>query len=443
MTLRRHERPPAQAGFALIEVLVSSIVVVLAAAATFGLLQAMTRASAEQRHRSQAYAIAQEDQARLRSMRLTQLNHLDEIRQVTMAGTTFTVRSTGVFINDKTATVSCADGKASADYVQVTSVVTWPGMAKGQQTVLRSVVSPSPGSFDSTHGMLPVAVTNEKGEPKSGVLLEIGGFSATTNEEGCATFPDLPEGSQDLTSSGEAANLVSTNSNFVEETLVGIELHNPKVTKLIYDTPGAVPVNFTYWVGSSEKLEPATADSVVAFHNVMKQAKVVGTPGGTRMPQIEAEPLFPFTSPYSLYAGTCPSNNPGTGPGLVSATVAAGGLAEPVTIQLPALDLTVQNGTQPVAGAKVTITDLKCKDSKGNGIKRVYTTNSSGKPSAEVGGQPEPALPWGVYDICASAKISGNNRRKKVFNVEVKSFTSAKAVVLNLSTGTESGECPL
>src|SRR4051794_22427561 len=68
MTPRRPEISPAEAGFALIEVLVSAAVVVVVSAGTFGLLQAMTRASGDQRHSSQAFALSQEDQARLRSM---------------------------------------------------------------------------------------------------------------------------------------------------------------------------------------------------------------------------------------------------------------------------------------------------------------------------------------------------------------------------------------
>jgi Tfp pilus assembly protein PilV len=438
MTPRRPEMPPAEAGFALIEVLVSAVVIVVVSAGTFGLLQAMTRASGEQRHGSQAFAIAQEDQARLRSMQLIALSHLDESRTVTLAGTTFTVRSTGVFVNNKTTSVSCVGEDISADYAQVTSVVTWPGMASSEKSVLRSIVSPSNNSIDSTHGTLTASVTNEKGEPKAGVDLKAGIYSAETNAEGCATFPDLPQGSQTLESNGEDAKLVSPNSIYVEKTQAGVGAGATKTTKLIYDSPGTIPVKFKYRVGSTTEFKPSSADSVVAFHSVMKEAKVLWTLDGTRQPVVEAFPLFPFTSSYSVYAGSCTANNPGTGAGQGSAVVPAGKASGSVELQLPALEVTVKEGSKAIKGAKVTITDKSCKDPKGNLVKRIYTTNLEGKQftTASPTEATEPGIPWGSYEVCASATVGGQLRRKKGIAVTAQSLTSATTLTIDLNSGT-------
>ena len=75
---------------------------------------------------------------------------------------------------------------------------------------------------------------------------------------------------------------------------------------------------------------PSSADSVVAFNSGMTVAKAFGTPG-TPQAEVTATPLFPFTSPYSVYAGSCEENNPSlagesTAPGTIAeALVAAGG----------------------------------------------------------------------------------------------------------------------
>ncbi len=442
MTPRRQKLPPAEAGFALIEVLVSAAVIVVVSAGTFGLLQAMTKASGEQRHSSQAFAIAQEDQARLRSMQLIALSHLDESRTVTLSGTAFTVRSTGVFVNNKTSSVSCVGDDISADYAQVTSVVTWPGMAASEKSVLRSIVSPSNNSIESTHGTLTVSVTNEKGDPKAGVDLKAGVYSATTNAEGCATFPDLPQGSQTLESNGEDAKLVSPNSIYVEKTQAGVGAGAAKMTKLIYDSPGTIPVKFKYWVPSKAEYKPASADSVVAFHTVMKEAKVFWTSDGTRQPVVEAFPLFPFTSAYSVYAGSCTANNPGAGPGTGSAIVPVGKSSDPVELQLPALEVTVKEGSKVIKGAKVTITDKSCKDPKGNLVKRSYLTNAEGKQftAGSLTEATEPGIPWGTYEVCASAKIS-TSFRKKPASVTVQNLANTTALSIDLSSGTSSGEC--
>src|ERR1700710_854843 len=62
--------PPSAAGFALIEVVVSGLIAVIVTGGVIGLINSTGRAGAEERHRSQAFSIAQEDQARLRSTQI-------------------------------------------------------------------------------------------------------------------------------------------------------------------------------------------------------------------------------------------------------------------------------------------------------------------------------------------------------------------------------------
>ena len=336
--------------------------------------------------------------------------------------------------------MNCVGENTSADYAQVTSVVTWPGMANSERSVLRSIVSPTNNTIDSSHGTLTVTVSDEGGDPKAGVDLKASVYSAETNAEGCATFPDLPQGSVTLESNGEDADLVSPNSAYVEKTNAGVGAGATKSTKLIYDSPGTVPVKFKYRVGSTATFKAAYADSVVAFHSVMKEAKVLGTPEGPRLEQIEAFPLFPFTSSYSIHAGSCSKNNPGTGAGTGTVVVPAGGATGPLTIQLPALDLTVKKGGAVVKGATVTVTDRNCEDSSKNLIKRVYTTNEEGKPSATSAGEAELGQPWGVYDLCASATVSGASYRRKSSEVAVQNLAAAKSVTLEL-TETDKSPC--
>jgi Tfp pilus assembly protein PilV len=442
MTPARQKLPPAEAGFALIEVLISAVVIVLVSAGTFGLLQTMSKASGEQRHSSQAFALAQEDQARLRSMQLVVLSNLSESREIKLANTTFTVRSTGVFVNNKTASISCTGDDISADYAQVTSVVTWPGMVGSEKAVLRSIVSPTNNSIDSNNGTLTVSVTNESGEPRAGVDLKAGIYSAKSDVNGCATFPNLAQGSQTLEFNGENAGMVTTNSNYAEKTQAGVGAGSAKMTKLVYDAAGSIPVNFKYRVGSSGTFKAASADSVVAIHLVMKEAKVSRTLDGTRQPTVSAFPLFPFTSPYTVYAGSCPSNEPSAS-AMASAIVPAGGKASaPVTVQMPAFEVIVKEGTKALKGAKVTITDKNCKDAKGNLAKRVYTTNAEGKQFT-VGSlteEVEPALPWGTYEVCAST--TGSKAKKKIVSSQtVQSLTATTALTINLESGTSTGEC--
>ncbi|MGV1049244.1 MAG: type IV pilus modification PilV family protein [Solirubrobacterales bacterium] len=444
--------PSAEQGFALLEVMVSAAVLLIASVGVIGLIRTTTHASGEERHGSEAYAVAQEDQARLRSMRLEVLNHYHQIREVPLNGTIFTVESDGVFVNDKTSKVSCSGNDISADYVQVTSKVTWPGMSNSEAAKIESIVSPTSQSMEGGHGTLTISATNEKGEPMGGLVLSgLGAVSVATNAEGCASFPDLVAGSNNYTleSSGAAANLVTKDGSSSEKTLVGVESNRAKKVSLLYDHPGTMVVEFKYRVGSSSAFEKATADSIVAFNSNMQQGKVAGTPGGSRLTEVKATTLFPFVSPYSVYAGSCASNNPNPSgetnpPGAAaigSVRVPANEIAAPVTIQLPALELVVNKGGTALSGAKVTLTDRNCKEAKGNLVKRVYTTNQKGMPSSSASGAAELGLPWGVYEICASANISGSNRRKKISSATVQNLTAATVATIDLGSGTESGEC--
>jgi type II secretory pathway pseudopilin PulG len=435
----------------MIEILVSAMVLLVASAGVMTLLQTTVRTQAEQRHNSEAYALAQEDQARLASMRLSTLNHLDETRTVPLNKTQFKVRSLGVFVNDVTSTPSCGSGTSSADYVQITTVVSWNGMKKSERAKIVSILAPSNGSLDPNNGTLAISVTNlqQVGMPNVYASGGSGAFSGFTDAAGCAVFPDLPAANYTATISGQAAGLVNKNGNASEQKAVPVAGGDTKTVTFEFDHPGTVPVNFKYRVGSSTEFKPATADSVVAYNSGMTAAKTILTTEAIRQPTVNATPLFPFTSSYLLYAGSCASNNPdpeGKNPAAAAAmanvVAPAGGTTAPVTLQLPALELVVKKSGTALAGAKVTITDKVCKDEKGNFVKRTYTSNAAGMPSNSSTGIAELGLPWGTYELCASANISGSNRFKKVTTATAQSLTAAATASIDLGSGTNSGTCP-
>ncbi len=112
--------------------------------------------------------------------------------------------------------------------------------------------------------------------------------------------------------------------------------------------------------------------------------------------------MFPFTSDYAVYAGTCEGDNPNPSeldpppaPAAIgSALVPPGGTA-PVQIQIPALHLRVEaddddgSNAEPVNGATVKIRDTRC----GNAARGPSTTNSLGRLN-------NPGLPFSDYNVC-------------------------------------------
>jgi prepilin-type N-terminal cleavage/methylation domain-containing protein len=432
-----------QDGFVLIEVIVSALVLSIAAAGVMAVLQATTHSAAAERQHSEAYALAQEDQARLRSLRLTALNRLQQTKPVTLDGNSFTVESKGTFINSGSRQPSnCTSGETSADYVRITSTVRWPG----SQTSIRlqSIVSPSNGSLDPNHGTLVITAKKVGGGALSGLGLlgtGAGSFSGATDSTGCANFSDLPAGNYTVTPSG--TNLVGTNGLPPQPQPAGVVAGSTSTLNLQYDHGASIPIEFEYPIGGGA-FKPAKIDSVYVQNSGGSNA--YWTPSKARELQLTANPIYPFPAPDTLWAGSCSSNSPGS-TGMATYTFHSGEtVATPLHLKVPALELTVKNGSAAVGNATITITDENCNESLGKALTRTYVSESNGHQSSSSTGQPEYGLPYGTYKICASASYSGILHRARESNVAVNSFTSITSKTLSLpSSGSETGSsktCP-
>jgi Tfp pilus assembly protein PilV len=443
---RSRTRRGGQGGFALVEILVSAMIVVTVSGGALAALQANEHAGSEERHRARAYGVAQEDQARLRSLRISDLSNLAETRTVTADGTAYEVVSAGEFVTDSTGTASCTQGTASADYIRITSSVSWSSRGSRPPALLQSTVAPPNGSISTTHGALAVAVQNGQNQGVAGVGLSgtgAGSFSGTTGSNGCAIFGNLPAGNYTLTPT--SSGLVDRDGNAPEPLATSVVALSTNTVVLQYDTPGSVDVTFTTRVGGT--LVPSSADSVVAFNTGMTDSKAfgsIGTPAAT----LTATPLFPFASPDTVYAGNCTDNNPNPdddpdAPGaaaMANVVVLPGGTVT-ATVELPALHLTAFSGTgssspgSPVNNAHVTVTDRNCTDG-GNPVKRTFATNSAGQLA-------DPGLPWGSYDVCVDngvKRVNANGVELRNF-IDLADFVDGTSLDVYLGSGS-AGTCP-
>jgi Tfp pilus assembly protein PilV len=410
---RRYREIDGERGGVIIEVLVSSILLVITAVGVFSAFDAGARSTAEQRHRSRAEGIAQADLARMRTMKISDLSNLHETKSVTIEETDYTVVSSAEFQTDETGTATCDESKAKADYIQIRSTITWPSIGERPPIVAQSLVAPPNGSISTESGALAVQVVNAKDVGIEGVGLTgtgAGSFNGVTGPNGCAIFGNLPDGEYTLTLSGPTLVDGDGKPPAPETTSVVAESTNTLV--LQYDAPGQIEASFETRVGG--ELVPSSADAVVLFNSGMELPKAFGEPGAPQA-TVTATPLFPFASPYAIYAGTCGGNDPGqegvaAPPGTVAEGVVSANGSTKVTIELPALHLTAWDGDgaaspgEPVAGAEVLIIDTKCEP--GNPVVRTATTDASGA-------LPDPGLPFSTYEVCVS------DGAKRVTAVEV------------------------
>jgi type II secretory pathway pseudopilin PulG len=434
-------------GFALIEVIVSALILAIVAAGVMALLQATTRSAAAERQHAEAYALVQEDQARLRSLRLSTLNRISQNKTLsehkyTLNGTVFTVQSEGVFINNtKRQPSNCTSGETSADYVRITSSVSWNGSS--HPTSLTSIVSPSNGSLDPNHGTLVITTTKTGGKTLPGVGLSgkgPGTFSGTTDSTGCANFSDLPAGNYKVTPSG--ANLVGTDGLPPHEKEVGVSAGTLSTLTLQYDYGASIPVEFEYAAGGGI-YKPAKLDSVY----VQNTGGSAGywSPSKTRESKFTAGLLYPFPAEDSIWAGSCSGNEP-SGISTVGRLFNAGeAVTTPIKLKVPALEITVKKEGVPLSNATITITDEKCNDpTTKEAITRTYVSEASGHQSSSSTGSEEYGLPYSTYKICASAFYSGEYHRRRESAVSVKSFTTMASKTLSVTgTGSENSKSTL
>lgn len=443
---RAHHALRGEEAFTIVEVVVSALILVAISLATLGAIESAGRSTAEERHRAQAYSLAQQDQARLRSMSISKLSNLAETKDVTVDDSKYTVTSKAVFVTDSTGSQTCTASTASADYISVSSTVTWPSMGSRPAAVVKSIIAPPNGSVATDRGALAILVVDGSNAPLAGVTVTGSGpstFSGTTAEDGCVLFGNLPEGEYTL-NPGVNSGLVDVNGKPPGQQTVSVIAQSTNTITLQFATPGTLNVSFTI-KNTAGSIVSSTADSVMVYNPGLNPqvAQRYGTIGN-RVSSVSATPLFPFSSADTVYAGTCDANALAVSPYNVptpsgaaqtSAIVPAGGVAT-ATVQLPALHLKVYSGNtsnqgSPVDNAHVVITDVNCTVD-GTAVKRVLSTNSSGA-------LPDPGLPWGVYDICADNGAANGPRKSQLSvsgnDVAVQSLASSGTSV-NLYLGT-------
>jgi type II secretory pathway pseudopilin PulG len=448
MLTRARQRPapggPAEDGFILIEVLVSALILAIVAGAVLALITATTHSAATERAHSVAYGLAQEDQARLRTMRLASLNEKNELRpNVMVGGQTYEVRSRGRFVNNSSGTRTCSPENASADYVEITSTVSSSAMRN--PISLHSIISPTSGSLDPSHGSLAVQAQNSIAGPVSGIVATISGptnATASTGEEGCAMFADIPAGTYRVTVEGKG--LVNRKGQ-LSETLpsVGVTAGSTAQVPVYFDKPSSITPSFVYVEPGKAPLQTAAIDSMMVSNTESGElAKGYGSPG-TYPPTsaLEVPTAYPFAAPYSVYAGSCVKDQP-VAPSLAvpSFTVLPGKPAHP-QVQVPALSLEAQFENKAVKEAKVVITDTSCPET-GTKVKRIFFTDKIGKAAVDKTGEAKAlGLPYGVYEICVSALLGGVFRRGELKGLAVQDPTTPTVKSVTLAGTSTTKEC--
>jgi type II secretory pathway pseudopilin PulG len=439
-----HSRLRGDAGFGLIEVLVTALVVLILAAGTFATFDASSHATGLAKARSTALTLAQQDQARLRAMPMADLSNLHN--GVTTRNAcddaggnciTYTITSNADWVNDGQGVQSCTQANAGFDYLKITSTVSWPGIAGHVPATEESLVTPPVGTFGPGEGALAVKVVRADGItgiPNVPVALSgTKNFNGVTNSQGCVVWGLLPStGSYTVTAS--APNFIDVNGNPTITQSASVTEQALTTVTVLYDQAASANVSFSSKVNTTGQTFTEKVDRVTVTQPKLTPARSFGT-AGTKVASLPLPGLFPFGAgspggPYQMYAGDCPGQNPAqqTPPETnlqFLPSLTAGGLAS-AQLQLPAFDFKVRvasagtgstyrggnNGASmhdAVAGdnvqVKVTPTTPGCSAT----TPTLEGIDTSGTNAARM---QDPGFPYGTYTVCVQATVKTTVRRE-------------------------------
>jgi Tfp pilus assembly protein PilX len=404
-TLPARRRLASQAGDTLIEVIVSALLVALIVVGTFSGLDSTNKATALQRSRSQADALAEQNEEQLRSAPIKKLYELEahpETTTVAQGNTKYTVETRVTYIEDKSATASCNSSSSSkADYLQTTSKVTWPSIGAGKAVEESGVISPPAGST------LIVQVT-ESGTALQGATVTATGpapettvHTLETSASGCAIFALLP---------GEYG-INASSSGYVDPNGYANTDEDSSVTQKVY-IAAETTAKEGYYLGRASKLAVSftggtspEGDTFVVFNTGQSSIRQFGTAESYGPTVSSPTTIYPFKSKDTVYAGSCEADLP-TKNGIASnpEVEVLPGTTTPVTVKLGPVKIKVMSGYAAGSGKEGSVVSGATGSTQdGCGTKRSLTTNSTGALSRE-------GLPFGEYTFCVGTG-GGTGRR--------------------------------
>jgi Tfp pilus assembly protein PilV len=473
-----------EAGFLLIEVMISAMLVALIVGATFNGFDAAGRLSADQRRHNQAAVLAAQSQEQLRSDPASALDPLTTTAHSytqTVGGTEYTIVESAKYINDTTQTSTCATAssteanKLSGNYLQITSVVSWTALGKNAAGKSRpkveqsSIITPPTGSaleVDIVNGATPaegVANIPASVEYVGVESTQTTKVSGTTDANGCVIFGSIPATTATLKIETPNEYVTPSGATYIAPEQITLAPNITTHREFTLNRGGKIEGEF-FW-GST----PVESDTFVAFNTKMgvspeyllggsaafgyeasgeerytpvasTRALTATTPAHS--PGYPNGDVFPWpTSKYIVYAGDCKKNsvtetlNPEARKNeevLVSA-----GTTSKVKIPTAKDVLNVYTGTAASPGLLTTetpangvqITNTECKEQVAdNATKALYVHEQK----LSGGHLSYPYQPFGALSVCvysASAKRNytvsfANERLEQTRNIYLGTTTS-------------------
>lgn len=310
--------PRSDAGFALIEVIVSCAVLAIVAMAVLSGIDAASNSSGREKARAVAASLAEQDQERMRSMAINELSNFNpEPATTTIEGVTYKIKSQGRWItDDQGGTPSCGNSSKNNEYVHISTTVTSAVVGRNIDPVqIDSLVAPSV-AWSNTHGVLGVKVVNRNGVGVQGVTVSpsktdpaFAPASQQTDAAGCALFRQLPVGT--YTIKIVKAGFVDPDGNAESTTTQKVSAGVVSFKTMDFDIATSATLSISTNVPGSPNNEQASRTTVVSATNAKRVSLLRKFPSATAVSSLSGGSLFPFKdTAYSFFTGNCAYTNP-------------------------------------------------------------------------------------------------------------------------------------
>lgn len=406
---RTRPRLRSEDGFIIVEVLVSAVILLTVSLAVFLTLSNADKVAGNQQKRALAANFAQSELERIRSLPVEDVAASRGTRTVTVKGITYNVNVVAKWVSDGSDEPQCSTRSGGLDYLRTTVTVSWPDMGKAKAVKLTSFYTPPAGAGGGDTGSVSVQITDRNGGPVSNVGVTLDGptdFNEVTNVNGCVVFGFVPAMPTGYKIKFSRAGYVDGGSNPNIEDEVAVTAGETNKLQYDFDRGGFTKVTFRT---RARGVELPTKPERVQFFNA---AQPSGTPKTFAINQASDEwdgssiPLFPFTSPYAVYAGNCKANAvPGTNPNAKFVNITPNVFQNTGVVYLPAIDVTVRYGTPGAPGAVVNKAMVMYDPAGCTPLYRRYTKEDG------TGQLEDPGFPYAATGLICAAGPGANGRR--------------------------------
>ena len=426
----------------------SALLVALAATAVFKGIDGATATSGQSKSRAVAVTLAQEDQERMRSMDPRKLaNYSPAPATKTVNNLQYTVTSTASYVSDRGDSESCTKGDGRVTYVKINSKVEWPDMRSSKPVQASSIVAINNAYSKGSLAIKIVDRTGATGVPDIPVTVDPPvSLTKNTNENGCVVFDGLDAGQ--YTGQFSKAGYVDPNGDNVVRPANGWNVTTGSTSISTYQYDRAGTINFTfdtkYQTNAAWDVTSTPAGTAVT----LLHQNIPGPPAqgvktatvATGSTGLNFTSLFPFTTPYTAFAGTCVTTAPAwTTPN--SATVPPAGSAA-LKLRMPAIGVRVTRNGSNRSNARVKVRSTSATCTMNRSLTNTNTSGDTLPTSTTASGY---AFPPGPYIVCADDNNgSSTNKRETAWNntAETGPLLSIDIQTASTSGGNSDGACP-